>query len=396
MKIAALKAYRIRVPLKRKITHASFSRSESESILVCCELDDGTIGWGEAVPRAYVTGETPDSVLAQYQATDFREMTDWRWNLTQEVVPLCQHITLSEATDVPAEYQARCCFGNAARCALELSLLDAATRAQGESLSAIFPYLDEDRSLIQSLPSVRYSAVLTSMKPLKQTVLSLLYRLTGFRQCKVKVGMPGIDDRALLRKVRKLTGSRMGLRIDANEAWNRTELETRDADFQPLQIQSIEQPVAHTSIDELKHIRGQLSALVMLDESLCSQEDAERAISEGYCDAFNLRISKLGGLIPTFQIARMAHQAGIRCQLGCQVGETGILSAAGRHFACSIQELDFLEGSFDRFLLKQNIINEKISFQWGGVAPALQGPGLGVTVNPTRLAQFVDQEMQLI
>lgn len=396
MKIAGLKAYRIRVPLKRKITHASFSRSESESILVCCELEDGTTGWGEAVPRSYVTGETPDSVLAQYQATEFRELAEWQWESLPELIALCEQLTLAAIPAAPEAYRDRSCFGNAALCALELSLLDATTRAEGVPLASIFSYLDADQSLIQALPAVRYSAVLTSMKPVKQTVLSLLYRLTGFRQCKIKVGMPGVDDLELLRKVRRLTGSRMGLRIDANEAWNRAILEAQDDAFQSLQIQSIEQPVPHASLAELKNIRGQLGAWVMLDESLCSRADAERAIAEGCCDAFNLRISKLGGLIPTFRLARLAQQSGIHYQLGCQVGETGILSAAGRHFASAVRGIEFLEGSFDRYLLRQNLIDEEISFQWGGIAPALQGPGLGVTVNAAWLAQFKEQELPLI
>lgn len=396
MQIAGLKAYRIRVPLKRKITHASYSRSESESILVSCELEDGTVGWGEAVPRSYVTGETPESVFAQYQATDFRELTDWRWESFQELIPLCEGLSLSEITEAPEAYRERGCFGNAARCALELSLLDAATRAEGVPLARLFPYLDSDQSLMQALPVVRYSAVLTSMKPVKQTVLSLIYRLTGFRHCKVKVGMTGVDDLALLRKVRSLTGKQMGLRIDANEAWDRATLEARDVAFQSVQIQSIEQPVAHAAIAELKQIRGQLSAMVMLDESLCSQDDAERAIAEGFCDAFNLRISKLGGLIPTYRLARLAQQAGLHYQLGCQVGETGVLSAAGRQFAASVRGIDFLEGSFDRYLLRQNIINEEISFRWGGRAPVLHGPGLGVTVNAEAIKQQSVDELRFL
>jgi len=53
----------------------------------------------------------------------------------------------------------------------------------------------------------------------------------------------------------------------------------------------------------------------------------------------------------------------------------------------------FLEGSFDRFLLAENIINEEISFGWGGLAPALEGPGLGVTINEDRLKKFTTREL---
>ncbi|MCA9020754.1 MAG: hypothetical protein KDA74_11460, partial [Planctomycetaceae bacterium] len=244
--------------------------------------------------------------------------------------------------------------------------------------------------------SVQYSAVLTSMKPVKQSLLAIIYRLTGFQNCKVKVGLPGIDDFSLLRKIRRLAGQKMGLRIDANEAWTRPFMEEHASEFTTLSIQSIEQPVSHKELNTLRHIRGQLTAQIMLDESLCSIQDAELAIKEGYCDAFNLRISKLGGLIPTIKLAQMARQAGIGYQLGCQVGETGILSAAGRHFATSIQGIEFLEGSFDRYLLQQNLIQEDISFQWGGRAPALKGPGLGITVDEKRILAMKERELILV
>ena len=65
MRIRQLTAYVVRLPLKRPFTHASATRQESENVLVRCELADGTIGWGEGVPRSYVTGETPDGCLAQ-------------------------------------------------------------------------------------------------------------------------------------------------------------------------------------------------------------------------------------------------------------------------------------------------------------------------------------------
>lgn len=396
MRITRLSAYQVSVPLRRKIKHASFSRSESTSIIVKCQLEDGTTGWGESVPRPYVTGESAETVLAQYEATDFRFLVDNKLETIENVVEVCSAFKLSRLSNAPSEYQKRGCFGNAARCAIELSLLDATARLWKISLSELITSIPGIADLCETRDCIQYSAVLTSMKPLKQTILALLYRLTGFQSCKVKVGLPGIDDITLLRKIRMLTGQKMSLRIDANEAWSRQILEDHASDFNALAIQSIEQPVPHQDLDTLRQIRGQLATRIMLDESLCSYQDGELAIAEGYCDAFNLRISKLGGLIPTVRLAQLARQTGLRYQLGCQVGETGILSAAGRHFATSIRGIDFLEGSFDRYLLKQNLIQEDISFQWGGRAPALTGPGLGITVDEHFIQEYKERELTLI
>ena len=38
--------------------------------MVRCCLKDGTEGWGEGLPREYVTGETIETAVAQLDATD--------------------------------------------------------------------------------------------------------------------------------------------------------------------------------------------------------------------------------------------------------------------------------------------------------------------------------------
>jgi muconate cycloisomerase len=73
------------------------------------------------------------------------------------------------------------------------------------------------------------------------------------------------------------------------------------------------------------------------------------------------------------------------CQLGCQVGETALLSAAGRHFAATVTDLKYVEGSYDRHLVHEPLGTEDISFRRGGWAPILTGGGLGVTIDPAAL-----------
>jgi muconate cycloisomerase len=130
----------------------------------------------------------------------------------------------------------------------------------------------------------------------------------------------------------------------------------------------------------------------MLDESLCSVSDGRRAIERGTCDLFNIRLSKCGGFVNSLKLAALAHGAGLGYQLGCQVGETGILSAAGRHFACSVGGIRYLEGSFDRFLVRERLTVEDLTFGYRGFAPALTGPGLGIRVDPDALKRVTIRE----
>ena len=195
---------------------------------------------------------------------------------------------------------------------------------------------------------MQYSGVITSARGFKARTMGLIIRLYGFRHIKVKVGMQGFDDPARLRAIRGRIGSKMDLRIDANEAWSPQDAAEKIRALEPFNISSVEQPLSHTDAAYLPDLRRQVRTSIMLDESLCSEIDAVRAVKDGLCDIFNLRLSKCGGFTRTLRLASLAKKHGLSCQLGCQVGETAILSAAGRHFAASVAGLRYLEGSYDR------------------------------------------------
>jgi L-alanine-DL-glutamate epimerase-like enolase superfamily enzyme len=127
---------------------------------------------------------------------------------------------------------------------------------------------------------------------------------------------------------------------------------------------------------------------VVADESLCSLEDATTLIREQACDVFNVRISKCGGLINAGRIDRLAREAGLACQLGAQVGEAGILSAAGRHYATRSPGVRWCEGSYGQLLLQEDITEPDITVGPGGIAPALEGVGIGVSPVPERLQRY--------
>jgi muconate cycloisomerase len=139
--------------------------------------------------------------------------------------------------------------------------------------------------------------------------------------------------------------------------------------------------VPHAEVSALAELRRQIDIPVMLDESLTGEADARFAISGRTCDLFNIRLSKCGGYLASLRLAALARTAGLGYQLGCHPGESGILSAAGRQWACAVADVRYLEGSYDRHLLRRLLTNEDFTFGYRGRAPAIAGPGLGVTVN---------------
>ncbi len=387
MRIADFTVFSVRIPFKKKITHASHSRTDTDSLVVRCRLTDGTEGWGEGLPRPYVTGENLDQALDVIRATDLVGQLGGDWpDLASSVERLTQFDVKRKPDDD------RGCFGNSARCAIELSVLDALCRAHQQPLSSITALVPMTAAIRTRTEKVRYSGAFTAMTPWKQISRALLMRAFGFHQAKVKVGVAGVDDAALLRRLRGWLGTAVDIRIDANEAWTCANLREKLEPLQPFGITAVEQPVPHAEIDGLAALRPQLGVPIMHDESLCSEIDARRAIERGTCDLFNIRLSKCGGLLPSLKLAALAHQAGLGYQLGCQVGETGILSAAGRAFASTVKDIRYVEGSYDRFLVAERLTTEDLTFGWGGYAPALTGPGLGITMDPESLQRVKVKE----
>jgi L-alanine-DL-glutamate epimerase-like enolase superfamily enzyme len=378
MRIVELAAHHVRIRLKRKVTHASHVRTETDNLIVRCVLADGSVGYGEGVPRDYVTGETIDFSLDLLKRSDLPRQLEPECGDFREAVRLAEQLRL--AAD-PADD--RCILGNAARCAAELAVLDAFGRTFGEPLSRVSEYVAPE--MYRFRPAVQYSGILANPRGWKKRVYSLVYRLTGFKQVKVKVGIPGQDDVKRLKTFRRWLGNTMDVRVDGNEAWTPAEVVARVRELEPIGISCVEQPVRHEDVACLAEVRKQLRTPVALDESLCGEVDAERAAANGWCDVFNIRLSKCGGFIPSVRLAQLAARHQLGYQLGCQVGETGILSAAGRHFAASISGIRYLEGSYDRHLVADALTREDLTLGRGGWAPALIGCGLGAEVDPLRL-----------
>jgi muconate cycloisomerase len=388
VKVAELTAYQVRIPLRRTIRHASHARDSTENIVVRCVLENGTEGFGEGVPREYVTGETIDEDIKLLKDSD----------LTAQLSPCLDFphaVTMAERLRLaPVLGDDRNCRGNAARCAVELALLDAYGRHFGETLGAVTKLVSPE--LYEFRPWVRYSGVILSASTwFKVRLAAWRVRVFRFPDVKVKVGIPGQDDVFRLKNIRLRLGWKKDLRVDANEAWSRTVAADRIRALEPFRISAVEQPVPHADLSVLREVRQKVGVPIMLDESLCSMTDAERALEQGSCDLYNLRLSKCGGFIPTLRLAQFAVKHGLGYQLGCQVGETALLSAAGRQFATSVAGIRHVEGSYDRHLVRETLGRSDITFRWGGWAPALDGAGLGITVDKQALERTAIRQVQL-
>lgn len=378
MKLAAATIYALDIPFVESFRHSAKDRASGDSVVMRIVDESGVEGFGEGVPRPYVTGETVDFVV------DHLAKRLWPLIAGRQPPPAAENALDAIEEWIPRVEAPAVIADNASRSALELAVLDVVLRGQGLSASHVLPPVR---------PKVVYSGVITagSVDNVRQQARRL--KLLGMAHVKLKVGFA--DDVERIRALREALGPDVSLRLDANGAWSPDRALEVLAAVAPLGIAAVEQPLPRGPFDALARLRREAAVPIMADESLVTMADADGLIAAGAVDMFNVRVSKCGGLASSRRIARRAAEAGVRVQVGSQVGETAILSAAGRHLAAHLPEVAFVEGSFGNLLLTEDISADGVRFGHRGEAPLLTGPGLGVRVIEERLRKYARRVVQL-
>jgi muconate cycloisomerase len=364
--VAAVELRTVELPFRFSFGHALASRNSSTNVVTRVVLDDGTVGHGECVPREYVTGETVESVLAALGERMAPTLLGADPNSPDALAA-----AIDEAAPVTAEDGA---LQPAARCSLELAVLDAFGRRLGLPVQA---WLGGEAA-----PRVRYDAVLPFTSPRKVSLLARVIKGFGIKQVKMKVGDDLERELHSLATLRHLLGPHVDLRVDANCAWTLDDAVAAIERMRAYAISAVEQPLAADDLDGLARLSAELPEAIVVDESLRTAEDAARLVEAGACNAFNVRVSKCGGLLASMTIARIARDAGLDVIVGAQVGESGLLSVAGRHLAAAVGTPRYVEGSGGSLLLKEDLTAERVLPGYGGWAQTPTGPGLGARVKP--------------
>ena len=345
--VAAIDVLTAELPFRFSFGHALAARDSSTNVVTRVVLDDGTVGYGEGVPREYVTGETVDCAVSAA--------------LTERLVPAllggsirrrpttCRRARRGRAADRARRVAADGCAlraraGAARRVRPALRLLGAALARQ----RAARPWSIRRRA-----------AVLVAAK-----VVVLALRDPGAR-------LPAGEDQgrrrprqraALARaaappaRAGRRPAGRRELRLDGRRGARRRSRACATTASAPSSSRS---PATTSRACAASPRRSRRRSIV--DESLRTVEEARSA----------RRAERLRRVQhPRLQVRRAARRrsrspgsrasAGLATVVGAQVGESGILSAAGRHLAAAIVAPRYVEGSGGRLLLREDLTAENV------------------------------------
>jgi L-alanine-DL-glutamate epimerase-like enolase superfamily enzyme len=383
--VTELQLFAVDLPFKTVVRHAAAARTTSESLFLRMTLDSGVDGWGEALPRAYVSGESRQDAFALLRDQVLPALVGQRFQSLPEVVSFLEKCD----GKAPSEWVAPDVPQTSAWCCVDLALLDAFGRASGEPAR---PAAAVPAPSPAALGRYRYSGVVSAGQGWSYAVSLLKMRAFGFRQVKLKLERDGTLQAA--RTARRLLGRRVDLRVDANMAWDVEQALEVIGQLRAVGIRSFEQPIAADDLAGLARLVAESSAQIMVDEGLTDRDSLQRFITQRACTAANVRISKCGGLIGAYARCREALDAGLMLQVGCQVGESSLLSAAHLTLLSALAPLTpgvrYAEGCFGRHLLREDPAAPLVQFGYGGRPPPRPaGAGLGVRVDLAALQRYV-------
>jgi L-Ala-D/L-Glu epimerase len=312
------------VPLLEPFGIATGSHQSMQNVLVRLELDDGTVGLGEAAPVPHISGETQDEVLAAEKIA--REVLSGEENLAafRQVAG-----ALAEAL-VPS-----------ALAGVETALLDALSRRAGLSLLDWFGR--RETRLVTDI-TVTTGDVDHARRSATKAAQ------TGFRSLKVKIGGASIDgDFERLLAIAD-AAPEADLLLDGNTAFS---VESALHLLSMLgsvrsRVKLFEQPVPREDWAGLAEVEAKSGIPVAADESLRSREDLARILRTGGISVVNVKTAKLG-VVAAYDVVVAARTAGLDVMMGGMV-ETELSMTTSACIAAGVGGVRFVDLDTPLFL----------------------------------------------
>lgn len=318
-------------------------------LLLRVETDDGE-GWGEcvAIQEPRYSSEFVDGAQLVVR--------DHLWPALERGGPL----TAADVARRLAPFKGH----PMAKAALEMAVLDAELRATGRSLHDLF---GGGRDRVPSGVSVGIFDTLDELLAQVQGYVD-----DGYSRIKLKIE-PGWDLEPV-RLVRELIGDDMGLQVDANTAYERSDIDhlCRLDEFDLLLI---EQPLPEEDVLGHAELARAASTPMCLDESIVSLQTAADAIELGAAEVINIKPGRVGGYLEARRIHDLCVDLGVPVWCGGML-ETGIGRAANAALAALPGFTLPGDISASARFYRRDIVQDPITVTDGHVAVPT-APGLG-------------------
>ncbi|WP_273500183.1 muconate/chloromuconate family cycloisomerase [Paracoccus sphaerophysae] len=202
---------------------------------------------------------------------------------------------------------------------------------------------------------------------------------------KLKIGTrPVREDVAHVAAIARAVEGRATVRVDVNMAWSETDAAWGLPALADAGCTLAEQPVA--SAAAMGRLMRRFPLALMADETLTGPDSAFVIARDAGADVFSVKLEQSGGAFGALRVAAIAEAAGIGLYGGTMLeGPVGTIISA--HAFATFARLDWGTELFGPLLLTEDILTEPLSYRDFHL-DLPTGPGLGLTLDPDRLARF--------
>jgi L-Ala-D/L-Glu epimerase len=282
MRIQEIVIRQLRLPLIRPYRVSFRTYTEFEPIIVEAHSPDGQIGWGEAYIPPGSTKETSDSA--------------WQFCVAHAEKLIGKTVTEAKQvldTEVEASPFASCAMLTA------LAVLErhpALRVLERTHVPLLVPIASKSREDVMAEVEERMQE--------------------GYRTFKVKVGWEVDDDLARVRMTQDAVAGRGVITMDANRGYDEQQGLAFVSGLDPRDITLFEQPCEADEWDANAAIARACPVPLMLDESIRTGADIDRAASMENVKLVKLKLKRVGGVERAIAAMSRARSAGLGICLG--------------------------------------------------------------------------------
>lgn len=364
MRIVGVEVTAVAVPYTSELgtlVTSGLRLSEARHLLVEVHTDGGLVGIGEAVPRPSVYGETLDGIRAALETL---------------LVPPILGLDPLDTERAWAAWD-RVVGNHSAKAAIDIALHDLIGRQAGIPLYRLLGGWSDG--------SIQLTMALGMGTPSVMADQARRFVDEGYRTIKLKVGTDVAADVAAVAAVRSAIGPEVGLYVDANCGYSRADARRAIRGFEAHDLRYVEEPIAAADAAGRARLARATDIPFLLDESTNELGDALASVADGSAGAFSIRAARSG-------FSRSRHLIGVAlaANIGCLVGshrELGVGVAANAHLAAGYRiTAEPAELGSHRFL-EDSLLATPLQIE-GGRLTLPVGPGLGVELDPERVARY--------
>lgn len=359
MKITQVRAFPFALPLEEPLKWATGSMSSAEHVLIRIMTSEGIEGYGEAVPRTTIYGETQKSIVEIVNNVMGPQLVG--------LDPLDREQIWGRMSPI--------IWNPTAKGAIDVALYDIIGKHFGVPVYRLLGGWSNKVPL----------SWMVGLKPISGMLEEVEAKLRlGIKSFKLKGGIDPKKDIDVVRAVRERFGPEVRLYLDANQGYDVASaiLVAREVGHE---MACIEEPLPVWDSWGRKKVAQSITLPILADESVFTVNDVLTQLEMGVIGQLSIKIPRTG-FTHSKKIVHLCEAFNIPIQMGTQ-GETTLGTMAAAHFAAAHRQVSLPSEISYYLAIKDSIINEEITLEEGSIVVP-DRPGLGVSVNEEKLSRY--------